>query len=173
MWAFPGLVNRWRVAATARLVRSPVRCPLPVLAEALKEPTSRSTERLVRAVTEGFDDLVWYPAPEAVPRELLTRMAAAELVGPDGAIHSPTLRVGLYFMVEGTAVPHHCHSASEYYVVLAGHAEWELGRGWADYSAGDVIEVKSGVGHAIRTVDRSMVCMYVWTGDVRFDDYQF
>ena len=74
----------------------------------------------MRAVTEGFDDLVWYPAPEAVPRELLTRMAAAELVGPDGAIHSPTLRVGLYFMVEGTAVPHHCHSASEYYVVLAG-----------------------------------------------------
>ncbi len=153
--------------------RPPAACPLPPLAETLKESTAPSTERLVRAVEQGFGSLVWYGAPDSVPRELLTRMAAAELIGPDGAIDSRTLRVGLYFMVDGTTVPHHAHSASEYYVVLAGTAEWELGRGWRRYSAGEVVEVPSGVGHAIRTANGSMACLYVWTGDVSFDDYRF
>lgn len=47
------------------------------------------------------------------------------------------------------------------------------GAGWVSYGPGEVIEGPSGIWHSIRTGERPMVCLYTWTGDMSFDDYQF
>ena len=132
-----------------------------------------SAQALLEAIRSRGETLRWYPAPKMVPPHLLDRLAAAELIGPDGERYSGSHRLGVFVMAAGTDFPSHRHSASEFYAVVAGTATWSLDDERVSLESGDVIEIPTRAWHAIRSGPEPMLCCYVWHGRVGFDDYEF
>lgn len=132
-----------------------------------------SARALLGAIQARRDMLRWYPAPATVPTHLLDRLAAAELVGPDGERRAEHDRLGIFVMEAATDFPSHRHSASEFYAVVAGTATWVLDDREVRLDPCDVIEVPTRAWHAIRTGPQPMLCCYLWKGTVEFNDYEF
>lgn len=132
-----------------------------------------SARALLEAIRSRAEDLRWYPAPATVPSHVVDRLAAAELIGPDGECSSDRDRLGVFVIEAETDFPSHRHSASEFYAVVAGTATWDLDDRQVTLEPGGVIEVPSRAWHAIRTGPDPMLCCYLWHGPVGFDDYQF
>jgi mannose-6-phosphate isomerase-like protein (cupin superfamily) len=132
-----------------------------------------SARALLDAIRSKVEDLRWYPAPSTVPSHVLNRLAAAELIGPDGECYSDRDRLGVFVMEAETDFPSHRHCASEFYAVVAGTATWDLDHQQVALEPGGVIEVPSRAWHAIRTGPEPMLCCYLWHGTVGFDDYEF
>jgi mannose-6-phosphate isomerase-like protein (cupin superfamily) len=150
------------------------RPPVPIL-NTIAELDSRlsSAQALLEAIRSRAQDMRWYPAPTTVPTHLLDRLAAAELIGPEGECYSDRDRLGVFVMEAETDFPSHRHSASEFYAVVAGRATWDLDHQRVALEPGGVIEVPTRAWHAIRTGPDPMLCCYLWHGAVGFDDYEF
>lgn len=148
--------------------------PLPWIAgaaEALRPGTSAASS-LLSAFRSDIGSLRWYQTPPTVPTPLQDRMAAAELVGPDGELFSNEHRLGFFVMDADTEYPPHRHRAAEFYAVVAGQAEWTVGARSETLNSTAVITVPSRSWHAIRTGPSPMLCCYLWSGSVGFDDYE-
>ena len=144
---------------------------LTTLAELQTQP--ESAQAVLGAIQSRREQLRWYPGPTTAPRHLVDRMAAAELVGPDGERHSDRDRLGVFVIEPDTDFPAHRHSASEFYAVVAGTATWDLDDEQLTLRPGGVIEIPSRAWHAIHTGRDPMLCCYLWRGHVEFDDYEF
>lgn len=151
-----------------------VRPPASILRTVANLTTRPASARgLLEAVQIRLDDLSWYPAPTTVPPDVLDRLAAAEFVGPAGERHAEDVRLGVFVMEPATDFPSHRHSASEFYAVVAGTATWIIDDEQARLEPGEVVEIPRRTWHAIRTGPQPMLCCYLWTGTVDFDDYEF
>jgi hypothetical protein len=118
--------------------------------------------------------LVWTQNPNyrrASPSDdFLDHYGYAVIAGPrDGSpalIKHATLALGVLLLGPGTHYPLHHHPATEIYVPLH-RAEWWQGEGpWREEAAGAVILHPSGVPHAMRTGAKSLLAIYLWSGDL-------
>ena len=99
--------------------------------------------------------------------------AVAELMGPDGPIPAPDLRLGLLFQRPESYYPLHNHDADETYVILAGEALWTAGEDVRLRGAGEMIHHPGLMPHAFRAGPKGFVALYRWSGDINAASYAF
>jgi quercetin dioxygenase-like cupin family protein len=99
--------------------------------------------------------------------------AVAELMGPEGPIPAPDLRLGLLYQRPDTYYPLHNHDADETYVILAGQALWTAGDDVRMREAGEMIHHPSLMPHAFRAGPQGFVALYRWSGNISAQSYAF
>ena len=93
--------------------------------------------------------------------------AHAETIGPSGLARSDRIRLGLILLGPSTFYPGHHHPAVEVYHILAGTADWQLGKGpFIPRKPGEFILHPSNVAHATRTHDEPLLALFGWHGEV-------
>lgn len=97
-----------------------------------------------------------------------------ELIGPNGLMQSDTIRLGLYGILPGVNYGYRTHPAEEIFIMLAGEADWAKGdEGFITMRAGGRAHHPPMLRHATRTRQHPFMTMYIWRGDVSFDDYSY
>ena len=123
---------------------------------------------IAAAVMQVRDRLPWvyHYAPRAGATDLAERIAFAELIGPDGPLRAPAVRVGLTLIAPHTAYPLHAHPAVELYWVLFGHARWAGRHGERVVPPGEFVLHDSREPHAMRTSAEPLLALWGWSGDI-------
>jgi dimethlysulfoniopropionate lyase len=104
--------------------------------------------------------------------EIALSMATAELIGPNGMIFHPSVRVGLFMQVAGVDYVTRTHAAEETFVMLGGAGDWTCnGSLPLRQTAGAYIHHPSGAPHASITRDDPLIAAWRWTGDIAYDGY--
>jgi quercetin dioxygenase-like cupin family protein len=113
------------------------------------------------------DSLPWqYHYPHSPDDDLSTRIAFAELIGPDGPLQAPDCRVGFTVMAAGTTYPMHSHPALELYLVIAGNARWQTARSDRIVPPGEFVLHPSNEPHAMRAFDEPLLALWGWSGEI-------
>ncbi|MCV2863194.1 dimethylsulfonioproprionate lyase family protein [Albidovulum sediminicola] len=99
--------------------------------------------------------------------------AVTTLMGPEGPIPAPDLRLGLFYQRPDTYYALHNHDADETYVILAGSALWTAGDDIRVRGPGDYIHHPSLMPHAFRTGKEGVLALWRWSGDVNTHSYAF
>jgi len=106
--------------------------------------------------------------------EVSTRKVLVELIGPEGLVKSDAIRMGVYGIQPGVEYGIRTHPADELFVMLAGRADWLMGdEDYAEYGPGVRRHHPSMMQHATRTRDSAFMSIYIWTGDVSFENYVY
>ena len=97
-----------------------------------------------------------------------------ELLGPQGIIKSKFVRLGLYGILPNSEYGIRTHPAEELFIMLAGQAEWLRGAGKYELKrAGEYSYHPSGMRHATKTTHSAFMSVYIWSGDVSTNKYQY
>ena len=97
-----------------------------------------------------------------------------ELLGPQGIIKSKFVRLGLYGILPNSEYGIRTHPAEELFIMLAGQDEWLRGAGKYELKrAGEYSYHPSGMRHATKTTHSAFMSVYIWSGDVSTDKYQY
>lgn len=106
--------------------------------------------------------------------EVSKRKALVELIGPAGIVKSDAVRMGVYGIRPNVEYGIRTHPAEEIFVMIAGRADWLRGdEDYAEYGPGTRRHHPSMMQHATRTRDSAFMSIYVWQGDVSFENYVF
>jgi hypothetical protein len=109
---------------------------------------------------------VYHYEERAGEESLATRIAFAELIGPDGPMSAADARIGFTLMAPHTFYPLHAHPAVELYWVMSGHADW-ITAGPAHVAApGRFVLHQSNQPHAMRTREEPLLALWGWSGDI-------
>ncbi len=152
--------------------------PTPFPLGAYPELQSRSNEATasaVAAIESAAGQINWWQSSaELVPPGWVEHSGATELVGPEGSIRGDdSARFGIFYLSPGLDYPDHWHDADEFYLVLAGGAEWTVAgeTGWK--GPGAYVRTPSRAVHRIVTRDEPMLAFWGWAGDTSFDSYAY
>ena len=97
-----------------------------------------------------------------------------ELLGPQGIIKSKFVRLGLYGILPNSEYGIRTHPAEELFIMLAGQAKWLRGAGEYELKrAGEYSYHPSGMRHATKTTHSAFMSVYIWSGDISKDKYQY
>lgn len=99
--------------------------------------------------------------------------AVSTLLGPEGPIFAPDLRLGLFYQRPDSYYALHNHDADETYVILAGRALWTAGDDIRWRGPGEAIHHPSRMPHAFRTGPEGFLAAWRWSGDVNTHSYTF
>lgn len=159
----------WPGAEAAR--RRIVPRPLPVLRwlDDLPPAAAPETRGLVAGLLDAGPLLAWeqtYVAGD-VDRRFLDRYGWTELIGLRGPVGSERLACGFLLLGPEAEYPLHSHAAAEFYLPLAGRAEWLRGEEpWVPRPPGTPIHHPSWMPHAMRTGAAPLLALYLWRGDL-------
>lgn len=123
--------------------------------------------RLAEVIAAARDALCWRQNAHYSDAAFLERYRYCELMGPGG--HSPhdTYSMGLLYLAPHTLYPGHAHPAEECYHILTHGSQWSAGGcAWQHRAAGERVLHRSGVVHAMCTVDYPLLACYLWRGDL-------
>ena len=125
-------------------------------------------------VAQAAAFLPWQASPAAAlqPGHLAASKAVVTLISPEGPIHAPDLRFGLFYQAPGVYYPLHAHEAAETYTLLAGTAPWQAGDTRRVLGPGDSIYHPPQLPHAMRAGPEGFLAMWRWSGDIGFDSYR-
>lgn len=128
---------------------------------------------LISLLLQCSDLLTWREAGFGkLPEEFSKRIFASEIIGPKGIIDNPSIRVGLLLQLDYVAYPKHWHSAEELYLVLLGEAYWSVDDGSPELrSPENFVHHKSNQPHSMITIDKPLLAMWGWTGDIDGQSY--
>lgn len=120
--------------------------------------------------------LSWYFAgleDGRIPEPVARRMATCEILGPRGLYYSEQVRVGLFMQSPHVDYPVRQHAAEETFFIVSGGAYWRRGGDAPAWRGpGAYIHHPSMMEHGDCTIDRPMMTVWRWTGDVRFESYR-
>ncbi|MDD9911092.1 MAG: dimethylsulfonioproprionate lyase family protein [Ahrensia sp.] len=147
--------------------------PLPKsIADVMSEPDAHSCCDLLASAP-----LPWAPPLVTNNRDyvaLSANKALVELIGPEGLVTNHTIRMGVYGIIPGVEYGVRTHPAEELFVMIAGRADWLTGEGaYAEHCIGARLHHPSMLPHATRTQDRAFMSIYIWTGEVSFENYVY
>lgn len=121
------------------------------------------------------DRLPWgsNPVEDTTDAHIAAMISVATLMGPEGPIPAPDVRLGLVYMQPDRYYPLHLHDADETYVILAGQALWTAGDDLRMRGPGDMIHHPSLMPHAFRTGAEGFLALWRWSGDINLQSYAF
>jgi len=128
-------------------------------------------------ITPLMDQLSWhYSGYEdgRISADVALRMQTVELIGAHGMIHDQTCRVGLFAQTADTDYIIRTHSAEELFVQIAGEGEWyKEGTPYTLRQPGERMHHASYQPHASRTNRSGFIAVWVWAGDVGYQNYSY
>lgn len=132
---------------------------------------ARGVSTLVDAARGAFMFARWTEFYRETPwsKPFLGHFATGECIGPAGRFESNTITLGLFVLGPDTLYPAHAHPAEEFYIVVAGEAEFQKGARpeFVNKRKDDAIFHASDVSHAIRTTSQPMLAVYGWRGQLK------
>jgi mannose-6-phosphate isomerase-like protein (cupin superfamily) len=139
-----------------------------ILADTIDPNRDDAFAGVCAAVAEVRDHLPWvyHYAPRGGEPALAERIAFAELIGPDGPMMSPLVRVGLTLIASHTVYPMHAHPAVELYWVISGQARWVTPRQDRIAPPGDFVLHRSNESHSMSTAEEPLLALWGWSGDI-------
>ncbi len=135
----------------------------------LGQSVSVELAELYNAARNAFGQVRWTEFYEADSwsKSFLPSFANGEGIGPDGRLQHDEIILGLFLLGPNTVYPEHAHPAEEFYLVLTGNPEFNVGgKGFEFHEAGSVVLHHSNVSHAIRTSDEPFYAIYGWRGEI-------
>jgi dimethlysulfoniopropionate lyase len=104
--------------------------------------------------------------------EIARAMATTELIGPDGMIFHPTVRVGLFMQIANLDYVTRTHPAEETFAMLGGAGYWTCnGSEPQRQDAGAYVHHPSGAPHTSITRSKPLIAAWRWTGEIGYDGY--
>lgn len=136
---------------------------------------SNSDHPAAAAILAAQDLIPWgtNPVADRMSDDAAAICAVTTLMGPDGPIPAPDLRLGLFYQRPDSYYALHSHDADETYVILAGCAFWTAGDDRRIRMPGDYIHHPSLMPHAFRTGPEGVLALWRWSGDVNTHSYAF
>lgn len=121
------------------------------------------------------DRLPWDTNPVEANTEttIASMISVMTLMGPEGPIPAPDVRMGLVYMQPDCYYPLHIHDADETYVILAGGALWTAGDDVRYRSVGSMVHHPSLMPHAFKTGAEGFIALWRWSGDINTESYAF
>lgn len=105
--------------------------------------------------------------------EIAHSMATTELIGPNGMIFHPTVRVGLFMQITGLDYVTRTHPAEETFVMLEGTGYWTCNGSTPKHqTTGAYIHHPSNAPHTSETKDDPLIAAWRWTGDIAYEGYE-
>jgi quercetin dioxygenase-like cupin family protein len=165
-------------ARTLLVTPSPVAFdPVPpcLLDAGIRAVLANSDHPAATAVRDACDLLPWgsNPVEGNTEAEIAAMISVATLMGPEGPIPAPDVRLGLVYMRPDCYYPLHIHDADETYVILAGQALWTAGDDVRTRGVGDMVHHPSLMPHAFRTGSDGFLALWRWSGDINLHSYAF
>ncbi len=145
--------------------------PLDAQLHALLENDPHPLSSLIRAAAPW---LVWQFSDLGgrIRDSIASGMMQTELVGPDGLIFDPALRVGLWVQAPQLDYPTRVHAAEETFVILSGSAFWRAADGpETERNVGEMIHHPSMTSHSDRTSENALLAAWRWSGDIAIEQY--
>ncbi len=139
------------------------------------ELLARSDHPVARAVLAAHRLMPWgsNPVEENTDARISAMISVANLLGPEGPIPAPDVRLGLLYMKPDCYYPLHIHDADETYAIIAGQALWTAGDDVRLREAGALIHHPSLMPHAFRTGPEGFLAIWRWSGDINTHSYTF
>lgn len=145
-------------------------CNLPVCA-LLKDAPDLANDRTrpaVQAICNAAPSLRWqqsYTEADGFSIEYLNAYGWFNLVSPDGIFNCDSIRVSVCYWGAGQDYMEHWHEPEEFYLVLAGAAEFHsAGHAPRHCQAGDVIHHAPNQPHAIKMTTGPLLAVAFWRG---------
>ncbi|MCV2872211.1 dimethylsulfonioproprionate lyase family protein [Defluviimonas sp. WL0050] len=147
-------------------------CALDAL---MRDLLATSDHPAAQAILAAQDLIPWgtNPVADRMSDDAAAICAVTTLMGPDGPIPAPDLRLGLFYQRPNSYYALHNHDADETYVILAGEAFWTAGEDRRTRRPGDMIHHPSLMPHAFRTGPEGVLALWRWSGDVNTHSYAF
>lgn len=146
------------------------------LTEGCKTALSLRPHPIAATILAALPDISWHYAGldgGRIPADIARKMAAAELIGPDGLFHHPNVRVGLFMQSAGLDYGIRRHVAEETFLMLGGSGYWSCdGSAPALAQTGATLHHPSNAPHGSRTYDEPLIAAWRWTGDIGWDSYE-
>lgn len=151
--------------------------PVPpcLLDEGIRTVLANSNHATARSVLRAQKFLPWgsNPVEGNTENSIAAMISVASLLGPEGPIPAPDVRLGLVYMQPESYYPLHLHDADETYAIIAGQALWTAGDDIRMREAGDMIHHPSLMPHAFRTGPEGFLAIWRWSGDINTHSYAF
>ena len=155
-------------AAPTRAVRGLRHVPSALAA--MGDPMTALSSELTAAARAAFGHVRWteFYAPDPWSEAFLPEFANGEGIGPDGALVSDRLILGLFVLGSDTLYPAHAHPAEEFYLTLSGAPSFQIGAGepFVPKPPGAVAWHGSNVSHAICTGPEPFLAVFGWRGAI-------
>jgi len=108
----------------------------------------------------------WNDASRGVPEFTVKGYSVAEVIGKSGVYFHESLRLGLYIQPPSFDYPAHAHDAEEWYLILSGHAEWQIDGVSFQAQPGQVFRHPPEAGHRMITFNDPLLAIWIWTGAI-------
>jgi mannose-6-phosphate isomerase-like protein (cupin superfamily) len=167
-----------QTAQTLMVTPSPVAfdlLPLGAFDANIRAVLATSNHPVARAALAAQEQVPWgsNPVEDLTEDSIAAMINVATLMGPDGPIPAPDVRLGLVYMRPDSYYPLHLHDADETYVIVAGQALWTAGEDVRMRGAGEMIHHPSLMPHAFRTDPEGFLAIWRWSGDINTHSYAF
>ena len=106
-----------------------------------------------------------------IREDIARNLMSCQIIGPDGMIHHPTVKVGLFFQSAGVDYVTRTHPAEETFIMLSGEGIWTCENVTQTAHAGAIIHHPSNAPHNSVTRARPLIAAWRWTGDIDFANY--
>lgn len=165
-------------AKTLMVTPSPVSFdPLPpcLLDGGIRAVLAGSDHPSAHSVLKAQNLLPWgsNPVEGNTEKSIAAMISVATLLGPEGPIPAPDVRLGLVYMRPDSYYPLHLHDADETYAIIAGQALWTAGDDIRMRGVGEMIHHPSLMPHAFRTGSDGFLAIWRWSGDINTQSYAF
>lgn len=128
-----------------------------------------------RVIYDALPFIQWFDPGECIANlkaDRAAKMLACELLGPDGMMKHPDIRVGLYVQEPDFDYASHAHAAQETYIALGGVGYWGVNYEKPNRRiTGDVMYHPTMITHQNLTKADPMIATWRWSGDISFDNY--
>jgi hypothetical protein len=107
-----------------------------------------------------------------INEDIATKIATAELIGPNGMIYHETVRVGLFMQSANLDYITREHTAEETFIMLCGEGLWSRnGAPFERRTSGEYIHHPSMMPHVSVTQNHPFIAAWRWTGDIGYEQY--
>ena len=125
---------------------------------------------LMSLASSAFGLMRWteFYAEDDWSRHFLPCFAVGTGIGPNARLRDENVYLGLFLLGPNTFYSPHAHPAEEFYLVLSGDPEFQVGarNPYLTQNPGSVVLHHNNVSHAIRTSDHPFFGIWGWRGDI-------
>lgn len=141
----------------------------------IRSVLATSDHPVAQAARMAHERLPWgtNPVEDLTEGSIAAMISVATLMGPEGPIPAPDVRLGLVYMRPNSYYPLHLHDADETYLIVAGQALWTAGDDVRMRGAGEMIHHPSLMPHAFQTGPEGFLALWRWSGDINTHSYAF
>ena len=107
---------------------------------------------------------------DVYPDDFFQNESFVEIIGPNGLLLCPEIRVGFLLLGQKVFYPSHKHEALELYNIMSGIGLWQIGNNeFVEKRPDDSIFHDLWIPHAMKTMGMPVLALFSWTGQIALE----